>query len=87
MAVSHQSKAKRRWPRSTVAGSGQFGVLTCAFMHSSAHSMCYSDVYLFESKQAAEDFKASLDNKSSWECHAQTKGLCKGNHELVDLEE
>jgi hypothetical protein len=83
--VSYNSKAKARWPRSTVRGSGQFAVLTCAFMHPSAHSMCYSDVYLFDSKQAAEEFKTSLDNKSAWQCDAHTKGLCKGNHELVDL--
>ena len=72
------SNARRRWPRSKVHGDGRFAVLTCAFMHPSARQMVYSDVHLFHTLEEAK--------ASTVYCHASTKGLCSGRHEIVDLE-
>ncbi len=48
--------------------------------------MMYSEVYLFETEQEAGKFKATLDSSQSGQhCHAQTKGVCSCNHELIDL--
>jgi hypothetical protein len=84
------SKARKRWPRTAKAkeifGDGRYAVLTCPFMHPSAGQMIYSEVYLFETQQEATDFKAKLDiAQSGQHCHAQTKGLCTRNHELIDI--
>ena len=84
------STARKRWPRSfkenEIFGDGQYAVLTCAFRHPSAGQMMYSEVYLFERPQEAAEFKAKLDKAQSGQhCHAQTKGLCSRNHELIDL--
>jgi hypothetical protein len=84
------SKARKRWPRSfeenQILGDGRYAVLTCPFLHPSAGQMMYSEVYLFETQQKAEDFNAELDTAQSGQhCYAQTKGLCSRNHELIDL--
>ena len=71
--------AKRRWPRSTVIGKGQFAVLTCAYFHPSARRMQYSDAHLFETQETAEQFQKTIY------CHAATKSLCTGKHEIFDL--
>jgi hypothetical protein len=92
-------KARARWPRSfrNKSESGIFGgryaVLTCAFFHPSARRMMYSEVHLFESLENAQDYKNGLDDfarslgtgSTGTYCHSATKGLCSGNHLLVDL--
>jgi len=46
----------------------------------------YSEVDFFPAEQEAADFEAKVDASESGEhCHAQTKGLCSRNHELIDL--
>ncbi len=84
------AKARKRWPRTFKAneifGDAQYAVLSCAFHHPSAGQMMYSEVHLFATRNGALDFKAELDNSRSGQyCHAQTKGLCSRNHELLDL--
>ncbi len=84
------ANARNRWPRSfrnkEIFGDGRYAVLTCAFLHPSAEQMMYSEVYLFATQQEAANFKATLDSSRSGEhCHAQTKGSCSQNHELIDL--
>jgi hypothetical protein len=74
------SNARRRWPKSEVYGEGRFAVLTCAFFHTSARQMMYSEVHLF---QTLDEAKAA---QSTIYCHAATKGRCQGKHEIVDLE-
>ncbi len=60
--------------------------ITPALIHPSAGQMMYSEVYLFETEQEAGKFKATLDSSQSGQhCHAQTKGVCSCNHELIDL--
>jgi len=83
-------KARKRWPRTFKAkeifGNGRYAVLTCPFLHPCAGQMMYSEVYLFETEQEAGKFKATLDSSQSGQhCHAQTKGICSHNHELIDL--
>lgn len=85
-------KARKRWPRSYKAkeihGDGRYAVLTCAFQHPSAHQMMYSEVNLYETHELALKFKAGLDDASNFGmpyCHAKTKGMCRGQHLLVDL--
>jgi len=85
------AKARSRWPRSfregEIFGDGRYAVLTCAFRHPSAGRMMYSEVHLFPTEQVAIDFKARMDASQGGEfCHAQTKGLCSRNHELIDLQ-
>jgi hypothetical protein len=84
------TRARNRWPRSftekEIFGDGQYAVLMCPFMHPSAGRMMYSEVHLFDTREKAAQFKANMDAGRSGEyCHAQTKGLCSGDHELVDL--
>ena len=94
-------RARQRFPRShrdrSIHGDGRFAVLTCAFSHPSAGSMCYSDVHLFSNLPDAEAFQRGLDEcgrtgipatkvgEHLAYCHAATKDLCKGKHELIDL--
>src|ERR1700732_5246052 len=67
--------------------------LTCAYFHTSACRMMYSEVHLFESLEEAQNYKDGLDDfgrshgtgSTDTYCHAATKGLCSGNHLLVDL--
>jgi hypothetical protein len=84
------AKARKRWPRSfrekEIFGDGRYAVLTCAFRHPSAAQMVYSEVHLFPTEQEAAEFKANMDvSQTGQYCHAQTKGLCSRNHELIDL--
>jgi hypothetical protein len=84
------AKARNRWPHSfqekEIFGDGRYAVLTCAFRHPSAGQMMYSEVHLFPTEQEAVDFKAKMDaSQSGQHCHAQTKGLCSRNHELIEL--
>jgi hypothetical protein len=83
------AKARKHWPRSfkekEIFGDGRYAVLTCAFPHPSAGQMVYSEVHLFPTEQEAVDFKTKLDASQSGQyCHAQTKGRCSHNHELID---
>lgn len=84
------TKARKRRPRSfkekEIFGDGRYAVLTCAFSHPSAGQMMYSEVHLFPIEQEAMAFKSQLDTSQSGQhCHAQTKGLCLCNHQLIDL--
>jgi hypothetical protein len=87
-------KARARWPRSFrnkgesgIFGEGRYAVLTCAFFHTSACRMMYSEVHLFESLEEAQNYKDGLDDfgrshgtaSTDTYCHAATKGLCSGN--------
>ena len=73
--------AKRRWPRSRVIlGKGPFAVLTCAFFHRDGRQMMYSEIHLHETREAAEQTSKTMY------CHAATKNLCNGKHEIVDLD-
>lgn len=53
----------------------------------------YSEVHLFDSIEEAQNYKNGLDDfgrshgigSTGTYCHAATKGLCSGNHLLVDL--
>jgi hypothetical protein len=94
------TKARARWPRSFrnkgesgIFGDGRYAVLTCAFFHQSAGRMMYSEVHLFETLEGAQNYKNGLDDfgrshgtgSTDTYCHAASKGLCNGNHLLVDL--
>jgi len=79
-SMKWDGNARRRWPRSDVHGNGRFAVVTCAFFHPSARRMTYSDVYLFGTLDEAQE------NQNTVYCHADSKGLCTGKHEIVDLE-
>ena len=84
------ARARKRWPRTFKAheifGDGRYAVLTCAFSHPSAGQIMYSEAHLFPNEQQALNFKVKMDTSQSGEhCHAQTKGLCSRNHELIDL--
>lgn len=84
------AKARKRWPRSfqenEIFGDGRYAVLTCAFPHPSARQMVYSEVHLSPIELEAAEFKANVDvSQTGQYCHAQTKGLCSRNHELIDL--
>jgi len=78
---------------SGIFGEGRYAVLTCAYFHTSACRMLYSEVHLFESLEEAQNYKDGLDDfgrshgtgSTDTYCHAATKGLCSGNHLLVDL--
>ena len=93
-------KARARWPRSFrnkresgIFGDGRYAVLTCAYFHPSARRMMNSEVHLFETLEEAQKYKNGLDDfgrshstgSTDTYCHAATKGLCSGNHLLVDL--
>ena len=93
-------KARERWPRSFrnkgesgIFSDGRYAVLTCAHFHPSARRMMYSEVHLFETLEEAQKYKNGLDDfgrshgtgSTDKYCHAATKGLCSGNHLLVDL--
>jgi hypothetical protein len=71
--------AKKRWPKSKVWGQGQFAVLTCAYFHPSARRMQYAEIYLFATRDEAAEYQKTMY------CHACTKGLCSGKHDIVDL--
>jgi hypothetical protein len=79
MADRWVAVAKRRWPRSKVHGEGQFAVLTCPFYHTSGREMMYSEVSLFETRADAEEYRATMY------CHAETRNLCAGKHDILDL--
>jgi hypothetical protein len=94
------AKARARWPRSFrnnresgIFGDGRYAVMTCAYFHPSARRMMYSEVHLFETLEEAQKYKNGLDDfgrsnatgSTDTYCHAATKGLCSGNHLLVDL--
>jgi len=70
------SKARRRWPRSTIDGRGRFAVVPCAYPM--AGKMVYPCISLFGIRTEAEQARKSMT------CPA--KSLCIGTHELVDLE-
>ena len=78
--IDWKARARRRWPRSNgFLGDGQFAVLTCAFYHTSGKQMFYSRVHLCETKEQAEELSKTVY------CHAYTRDLCSGRHEIVDL--
>ena len=98
--------ARHRWPRSHrdkrcgagIWGDGQYAVLNCAYRHPSTHTLQYSTVWLFATKQQAITFKRALDVPSSaaWKkplpptgftpyCHADQKHACSHDHEMIDL--
>jgi hypothetical protein len=94
------AKARARWPRSFrnnresgIFGDGRYAVMACAYFHPSARRMMYSEVHLFDTLEEAQKYKNGLDDfgrsnatgSTDTYCHAATKGLCSGNHLLVDL--
>ncbi|MGA3263047.1 MAG: hypothetical protein ABSC47_03270 [Terracidiphilus sp.] len=77
--VEKSALAKKRWPKSKVWGQGQFAVLTCAYFHPSARRMQYAEIHLFATRDEAAEYQKTMY------CHADTKGLCSGKHDIVDL--
>jgi hypothetical protein len=73
--------ARTLWPRNCkekqIFGDGRYAVLTCAFLHPGPRQMVYSEVHLFQTKNKALKCKEDF--------HAKAKGLCRGEHVLVDL--
>jgi hypothetical protein len=43
------------------------------------------DVYLFESRKEAKNFKASLGSGGDRRCHGHTKNVCGGTHSAIGI--
>lgn len=78
-----------------VNGDGPLAVLKCTYFHPSVRYNIHGGVFLFATLEEAQAFKFELDKPGAGKringflpyCHAYTKGLCSGDHQLVDLRE
>jgi hypothetical protein len=85
-----QKAARERWPdnyrQHKTIGDGQFLVASCTFFHSSARSLRFGELYLFESLEKAKLFADAMDQGTTDAyCHARSKGRCKGQHRVDRL--
>jgi hypothetical protein len=59
-----------------IVGDGSFAVVCCDFYHPSARNWCLGEVYLAETLEEAQKLATTAY------CHASSKGLCKGKHDI-----
>lgn len=76
-------KARARWPssfrnkgESGIFGEGRYAVLTCAYFHTSACRMMYSEVHLFESLEEALNY----NTKTVWMILAGVMAQARRTH-------